>query len=308
MKTLIVGDVHGCYVEFMDLLGVAGLSKGDKVIFLGDVFDRGPENKKLLNLLDANRTYWTSLLGNHERKHLRHLREGAPLSSSQRLMKREFSEEEYNYALWIMTSFPASIELENAILAHGFFEPGIPLAEQQERVLVGTFSAERYLKSRYSKPFYELYTGDKPLIVGHLDYLETGEPLIWKDKVFCLDTGCCFGQRLTGLLLPEFKLISVKSKKNYWAEARLSAQIPEAVSDKKARGLFERVMVENARIVAALDISCGYHALSANEQGKAYAGYIPGHPLRKLLQRARKGLLTIKDVRQCLAKTQRIPE
>ena len=40
----------------------------------------------------------------------------------------------------------------------------------------------------------------------------------YQDRVFCIDTGCCHGKALTGLLLPEFRLISVPSRKDYWAE------------------------------------------------------------------------------------------
>jgi hypothetical protein len=41
MKRLIVGDIHGCHREFLELLELAGLSAGDEVIAVGDVVDRG---------------------------------------------------------------------------------------------------------------------------------------------------------------------------------------------------------------------------------------------------------------------------
>ncbi|MEQ8191762.1 MAG: hypothetical protein ABRQ39_27605, partial [Candidatus Eremiobacterota bacterium] len=47
-------------------------------------------------------------------------------------------------------------------------------------------------------------------------------PFIYKDRVFCIDTGCCRGGKLTGVLLPEFKIVSVKSEKDYWKEIKNS--------------------------------------------------------------------------------------
>jgi hypothetical protein len=77
--------------------------------------------------------------------------------------------------------------------------------------------AEQRLLKQYDRPWYELYDGEKPLIVGHHDYRRHGEPLIVDDRVYAIDTGCCHGGRLTGLLLPHFRPVSVPSRRDYWA-------------------------------------------------------------------------------------------
>jgi hypothetical protein len=110
---------------------------------------------------------------------------------------------------------------------HGFFEPGVALWDQREDVIVGTLSAEAYLNRHYPGEWFEMYDGDKPLIVGHHDYLGTGKPLI-HERVYCLDTGCCRGGALTGIILPEFRIVSVPSRRNYWEELkRYAGQIYE---------------------------------------------------------------------------------
>lgn len=38
MKTLVIGDLHGCYVELAELLD-PGLSSSDEIIALGDIVD-----------------------------------------------------------------------------------------------------------------------------------------------------------------------------------------------------------------------------------------------------------------------------
>ena len=71
-----------------------------------------------------------------------------------------------------MGSLPTYLELPEADLVHGFFEPGVPLAEQRDTVIVGSTSGENYLLETLDQPWYTRYDGAKPLIVGHRDYLE----------------------------------------------------------------------------------------------------------------------------------------
>lgn len=42
-KTLIIGDIHGCYYELQTLLDKAGLGDGDAIIGIGDRVVRGPK-------------------------------------------------------------------------------------------------------------------------------------------------------------------------------------------------------------------------------------------------------------------------
>lgn len=219
MKRLILGDIHGCYAELRELLDKAGLSGDDEIIALGDMVDRGPDSPRVLDFF-CTRPNTRSLMGNHERKHLRSFRGEIRPALSQRITRQQLGEERYPEAVARMEGFPRFLELPEAIVVHGFFEPHVPLVEQPETVIVGTLSGERYLKEHYDRPWYEMYDGDKPIIVGHRDYLRTGEPFVHRDRVFAIDTGCCRGGALTGLILPDFRIVSVPAHKDYWTEAK----------------------------------------------------------------------------------------
>jgi len=69
MKRLIIGDIHGCYSEFQELLSKAGLSEEDEIIATGDIIDRGPDSPKLLNYFNNHPNAY-SVMGNHEHKHI----------------------------------------------------------------------------------------------------------------------------------------------------------------------------------------------------------------------------------------------
>jgi serine/threonine protein phosphatase 1 len=106
------------------------------------------------------------------------------------------------------------------VIVHGCWEPGLPLEQQRDTVVIGTLSGEHLLSRRYDRPWYELYDGSKPLIVGHHAYRRDGQPLVCRDRVFGIDTGCCHGGRLTGLLLPAFRFVSVPAHADYWSAIR----------------------------------------------------------------------------------------
>ena len=81
----IIGDVHGCHQELLDLLAKLGYAtdqqtpthpEGRRAIFLGDLVDRGPASDRVLqtvqDMTQAGQALCVS--GNHEDKLLRHLR------------------------------------------------------------------------------------------------------------------------------------------------------------------------------------------------------------------------------------------
>jgi serine/threonine protein phosphatase 1 len=219
MQTLIIGDIQGCSTALLELVSRAGLTSGDAIIALGDLVDRGPDSPGVLEFF-MTQPNARVLMGNHERKHVRSWRGEVRPALSQRITRQQLGEERYHTAVAYMATLPWYIELPDAILVHAFFEPGVPLAQQREQVIVGSMRGEVYLSQQYDRPWFELYDGDKPIIVGHRDYTGNGQPFVYRDRVYGLDTGCCFGGALTGLLLPAFRLVSVPARRNYWADVK----------------------------------------------------------------------------------------
>lgn len=68
MRTLAIGDVHGCFTALRTLLEAVQPGPGDVLVTLGDYVDRGPDSKRVLEtLLDLEgRTQLKPLIGNHE--------------------------------------------------------------------------------------------------------------------------------------------------------------------------------------------------------------------------------------------------
>lgn len=71
MRTIIVGDIHGCYKELKQLLRDASFnSKNDCIVSLGDLMDRGNESYDVLRffqeLKEVMEDRCTIIRGNHE--------------------------------------------------------------------------------------------------------------------------------------------------------------------------------------------------------------------------------------------------
>jgi len=69
-KTWIIPDIHGCAETFAVLLDqLVKPNKNDKLIFLGDYIDRGPDSKRVIDIImDLQKREFniTTLMGNHE--------------------------------------------------------------------------------------------------------------------------------------------------------------------------------------------------------------------------------------------------
>jgi serine/threonine protein phosphatase 1 len=211
MKTLIVGDIHGCHAELRELLERARLGPDDRLVSVGDVVNRGPETPQVLELLLA-RPRTQVVLGNHEWKHLQ-----GHQSRSALITRWQCGPELYGRALCWMRGLPRCLDLGDLVVVHWGFESGPGCEDQNPEVLTGTEAGELYLTARYGSPrWYEHYSGPRKVVFGHHGYAEgVRDGLTWG-----IDGGCVYGGKLIGLLLPDWELISVPSREDHWSRLR----------------------------------------------------------------------------------------
>jgi len=333
VKRLIVGDIQGCYGELLDLLQKAGLSPDDEIISVGDIVDRGPDSPAVLQFF-RDTPNARSVMGNHERKNIRSFRREVLPALSQLITRRQFTEQHYPEAIAFMRTLPVFIDLPEAWIVHAAYEPGIPMDMQKENVLLGVMSGEEHLKQNYSRPWQDLYDGEKPLIAGHHDYSGKGEPVVFRDRVFCIDTGCCFGKRLTGLLLPEFRFISIAARTDHWSEMkrkhadlryqavpdellsweameeilheknepvttelRLRLQTAVTAGEEALDQILAYVTRKHANLMQNLLEDASYGSMPVEAQGRRYAMTLGETRLASLFHAARKGKLTRQSLR-----------
>lgn len=67
-RTIAIGDIHGCREPFEQLLAAIDLSADDTLVILGDVVDRGPDSRAVIErlLVLRDECQLVCILGNHE--------------------------------------------------------------------------------------------------------------------------------------------------------------------------------------------------------------------------------------------------
>lgn len=213
MTTLVIGDIHGCADELDALLDASALTPDDTIIALGDLLDKGLHPRRVLARWQQMPNFH-SIRGNHEQYHLDAVDE-INLPSCTQLRTRWLLDEQYADAIALMRELPLYRETDDALLVHGYYEPGIAPDQQRDDVLLGLDSGAAYLMETYDRPWFDLYDGDKPIITGHKDYTQMQKALVIDKRVYSIDTRCVFGGALTGLLLPEWRWVQIPAAHDY---------------------------------------------------------------------------------------------
>ena len=80
METIFIGDIHGCSREFSALLDHVSPGRGDRLILLGDLVNKGPDPAGVLEIFAT--VDCVCLLGNHDLDHLKWKGGGIPKAES----------------------------------------------------------------------------------------------------------------------------------------------------------------------------------------------------------------------------------
>ena len=203
-RTIVVGDIHGCYSELLMLLDSIHLKRDDRVIAVGDLIVKGTRNKEVLDLFMSDSRF-SSVLGNHDLALLRYWQgENGSLKNAQAKTADELESHAKRYCEYL-NSLPLMIDLGDHLVVHAGLRPGISLAEQSVEDLteLRTLGADR--TSRKGIPWYEAYESEKLVLFGHWPAAEpTRAP-----RAIGLDTGCVYGNRLSASSSRPKQIVSV---------------------------------------------------------------------------------------------------
>ncbi|MEK6334175.1 MAG: metallophosphoesterase [Acidobacteriota bacterium] len=209
-RTIVVGDIHGCYDELMALLEKAALGDDDKVVSVGDLITKGPKSREVLELFMTDARFST-VIGNHDLALRRKWNgEDIDLKQSQKDAHKELKGEKEAYVSFL-NRLPFIIDLDTHLVVHAGLRPNIELYSQTTGDLtrIRTLGPDR--ESDEGTPWYHVYYGDKTVIFGHWP---APEPRRGK-RAIGLDTGCVYGQTLTAYIIETDEFVSVKAKKSY---------------------------------------------------------------------------------------------
>jgi protein phosphatase len=237
----IIGDVHGCYEELLELLlklgytvnqvnetennfGVEVISpENRKAIFLGDLVDRGPDSPAVLRLVMSmvNSGIAYCVPGNHDLKLQKYLNgKQVQLKHGLEVTVKQFESE--------TAEFKSRVEkFLYGLISHYVLDKGELVVahaglkeEMQGRGSGGVRAFCLYGETTGEIDEFGLpvrqnwakeYRGKAKVVYGHTPVPEAE----WLNKTIDIDTGCVFGGKLTALRYPEEEIVSVKAQKVY---------------------------------------------------------------------------------------------
>ena len=293
----IIGDVHGCFDELVELLGKLGYEfgvpalagnaldrpqaldstdalppeggtpnlrhpQGRKLVFVGDLVDRGPKIPQVLRLVMNAVASGAALCvpGNHDVKLMRKLRGrdvqiAHGLGESLAQLANEPEDFRKRVAEFI-DDLVSHYVLDDGklVVAHAGMKEsmqGRGSGAVREFALFGETTGETDefgLPVRYN--WAAEYRGAAAVVYGHTPVPEPE----WFNRTINIDTGCVFGGKLTALRYPEKELVSVPAKQTY-AEPRKpflpsEDQAPTLSAQQQHDDLLDVADVTGKRIVS----------------------------------------------------------
>ncbi len=214
-RTIVVGDLHGCLDEAQDLLDRLAVTSSDRVIFTGDLVDRGPKRRDCVELAMRHEC----ILGNHEDKHLaKRGKATETLLPDHAETRRVLGVEHHDW----FARLPLYVRLpeHNAVVVHAGVLPGVSIEKQPPYILLHgqciSPPLERSFWPSKAPMGWTFWTnhwkGPERVIFGHtvLD-----RPLV-SEWAVGIDTGCVHGLSLSAVVLPGWEVVSVPARRAYW--------------------------------------------------------------------------------------------
>lgn len=228
-REIFIGDVHGCFDQLSELWKKLEIQEGDKVYFVGDIIDRGPASSSCLTFLrDLSKTpnWGGCVLGNHELKAIRRYYKRAEVKDWHGSEVYNLTPEELifieTFPFMIQTAYTSSMVVHagippkslNLTVEKDSFKPYSELIRDKKRLKYISQLAfcrnvnkeGNLIKYDPNNPtegeYWALQKDPKwiyPVISGHNPFLKPG----YINGNFTIDTGCCFGNKLTAMVLHE---------------------------------------------------------------------------------------------------------
>jgi serine/threonine protein phosphatase 1 len=208
-RIFAVGDIHGCFDKLIALMGKIDIKWGrEKLIFLGDYIDRGPDSFEVVEyLIDLKKQHpnIVFLKGNHEEmlenflsgnNRLGYLSDGGQQTLDSYIAHRKgmtfpVPEEHLDF----FRSLVLFHETDHYIFVHAGLEKGLPLERQDPEVLL-------WIRDPFVRSGADF---GKRVVFGHTPF---SEPLVEANKIG-IDTGAVFSNRLTCVRLPDMMFFTV---------------------------------------------------------------------------------------------------
>lgn len=265
----VIGDVHGCADELTILLVELGYRlswdddrtaridapHGRKLVFVGDLVDRGPRSPDVIRIaMAAVEAGGYVVQGNHDNK-LQRWMDGRNVKIGHGLQETidQLASESDDFktrAKAFLYDLRSHFWLDNGRLAiaHAGLKAdmigrGSPAV--RDFALYGETTGEI---DEFGLPvradWAANYRDDCAIVYGHTPVVQAE----WVNNTICIDTGCVFGGKLTALRWPERELVSVPAARTYFEPVKpLASPVTERSAQSVADDMLDYADVSGRR-------------------------------------------------------------
>lgn len=227
MRTIIIGDIHGCYQELVKLLEKTAFNKGaDRLISLGDLMDRGRQSYEVFDffrhLKAETEDHCIIIRGNHEDMMMNTALYPEDsilweINGGDKTIQSfcRHNANVYHYAAWFNEHTVLSYEDNNFQCCHaGLINENIAvnlpdvLLWDRSRIDRNDYCGKLTIIGHTPSMDAAWYAGDKKTVEILPEHRWMPLP---KTGLICLDTGCVFGFKLTAMIIEgtKYRLESV---------------------------------------------------------------------------------------------------
>ena len=208
-RTIFIGDIQGCFDEFIHLLQKCNYNEINDTLYLaGDVINRGPKSKEVLDYLCDHPDVGV-VRGNHEHYFLKWLDLSEKDSSGSFNKCYQQLESDIKKYKELMSSWPYFIEDDNWLMVHAGCWPNLHPKDTEVKLLCNMREIEFEGKNA---AWFEFYEGQKTVIFGH--WAQKG--IVNLPLIKGLDSGCVYGNSLSAYILEENRIISTPALRMWY--------------------------------------------------------------------------------------------
>lgn len=213
MRTIVIGDVHGCLEELEALLRACAVTASDQVVLVGDLVAKGPDSVGVIQFVRERG--FEAVLGNHDAHLLRvrHPEPDRPVKGEHKKIAQHLSEADWAW----LEARPLTLALaaHGVRVVHAGLVPGVAVEQQRREDLLNlrSITPEGLPSKRVDggAPWASLWRGPEHIVFGH----DAVRGLQHHPFATGLDSGCVYGRSLTALILPAHEQVSVRARQAY---------------------------------------------------------------------------------------------
>ncbi len=200
-RLFVIGDIHGCADELEKMLKIVDgkIQKDDTIICLGDYIDRGPDSKRVVDILLGRANHPNKhvfLRGNHEVMMI----DGEdfwPLNGGIETL-RSYGKTPMDFPFFWQELIPSHkkffldtqmyYQAGRVVCVHAGLDPDVPLEKQNDHFMLWDRTCYGYMGA---------YHDDEFVVIGHTP----GRAVIECTNQLAIDTSCVFGGSLSCAIL-----------------------------------------------------------------------------------------------------------